>query len=259
MTTLQKRMNEEAIRSHSSGQFPQSSSVGIVIPTYNASKALIETLEEIKNVLPLAMIFGIDDKSKDATVEIFERYGAIVPFRFKRQGYGKSLVEGLTKAYYEYGCNCVIEMDADHPTSPLPKFIETIQSDKFDIVIGIESTKRSSRSVAMFLVKRFLGLKKFKHPTCGYIAFNTFALKEIFETKPRIKCNNDFVHIEILYKVYRRHLRFGELEFNGEEHEKHKMSMKRVYKWLWSFSILFIKRVTWHIWIDLKDKIFRSR
>ena len=98
MTTLQKRMNEEAIRSHSSGQFPQSSSVGIVIPTYNASKALIETLEEIKNVLPLAMIFGIDDKSKDATVEIFERYGAIVPFRFKRQGYGKSLVEGLTKA-----------------------------------------------------------------------------------------------------------------------------------------------------------------
>lgn len=232
-----------------------SSKVGIVIPTRNALSSLKDTLPEIRRALPYALIFGIDDKSKDGTKDFLKQNGAVVPFRFKRQGYGKSLIEGLTKAYYEYDCDCVIEMDADHPTEPLVDFLTGLQS--YDMVIGIESTPRPTRKVAGFLVKTFLGLRSFVHPTCGYVAFTRVALQELFETKPRIKSNNDFVHVEILYKAKRRNISMGEMEFSGE-HKRHRMSLKRITKWLISFSILTIKRFTWNIWIDLLSKLVRG-
>jgi len=232
--------------------------VGIVIPTKNAYKELRETIPKIRETVPEAQIFIMDDRSSDGTPFLAKDLGCIIPFCFKKRGYGKSYVEGLAKAFYEYNCKYVIAMDADHTTTSLRKMVSGLRSNKFDMIIGVESGRRASRSVAGFLARRFLGLKKFRHPTCGLVGFTNKSLKHLL-AEEKIKSNNDFVHVELVYKANRLAFRFGEVEFSGEEHEKHRITLRRIIRWLWSFNFLFLRRITTHLWKNLYKRLMGDK
>jgi glycosyltransferase involved in cell wall biosynthesis len=224
--------------------------IGIVIPTRNAKPPLKETLPELRSVFPSSIIFAIDDKSTDSTLTLLKEHNCVVPFRFRPEGYAHSLVEGLTKAFYEYECDIVIEMDADHPVDCLKEFITELNNS--DIALGIEEPRRLVSKGASNLARWLLGLRIFKHPTCGLVAFKKEALDTIFSHKPVPWVyfgEKDFIHIEILYNAHKKGLNISEVPFISKGHER--MSLRRIISWLHCFCWLFARRFLVH-WFTYK-------
>lgn len=223
--------------------------LGIVIPTRNEAENLRYTLPGIRHLYPNALIFLIDDMSDDGTIEIGREHGAIIPYTFKKRGLGRSYREGLAMAYYKYGCNVVIHLDADHPVEALPSFVKKLSKEEYDVAVGVDvKGKRLSRKVAVFLGRRFLGLKKFRHVTCGYMGYT----KEFLEALNlrRIKSKGDGFHLEMLYEANRLGVKIAEVPFRGKRGRETRflkifdVSPKRVFSWLWTFTRLFVRRHT---------------
>jgi len=238
--------------------------LGIVIPTRNEAENLRFTLPRIKDLYPGALIFLIDDMSDDGTIDIGREHGAIIPPTFKKRGLGRSYREGLAMAYCKYGCNVVIHLDADHPIEALPSFVEKLSKEEYDVAIGVDvKGKRLSRKVAVSLGRRFLGLEKFRHVTCGYMGYT----REFLETLNlrRIKSRGDGFHFEMLYEANRLGVKIAEVPFKGKRGRDTRflkifdVSPKRALSWLWTFTRLFVRRYTIDALEALKKKSFWTK
>lgn len=205
--------------------------LAIVIPTLNEELNVATIVPLIKFLYPSAKIFVVDDLSKDKTVEQARACGAIVPYTFEFRNYGRSLIEGITMAYYEYGCDEIIQMDADHPVEELERFLKA----EGDLIIGSEFGKRFTRGFACWLARKFLKLD-FRHPTCGLRLWRERAIKRINWRK--IKAKGFSVQIETLYRAKKKGLKITEVEFEGKGHER--LSVWRVFEWLSTFFRLLI-------------------
>ena len=109
----------------------------IIIPAYNEQKNIANVIQEIRYVLPDAHILVVDDCSCDQTRRIASNYGANITSHIFNLGYGAALETGYLyaiKGQYDF----VIQIDGDgqHPASELPKFLEPLQNNEADIVIG---------------------------------------------------------------------------------------------------------------------------
>lgn len=124
----------------------------IVIPAYNEAKRIKAVLEDLKNSgLPIIII---DDGSKDSTFEKAKEHNVIALRHKINLGKGAAIRTGCEAAIL-MGAEAIIMMDADgqHKGGDLPKFLEKIQSGKFDVVFG-------SRNMNLGIpLVRFLGNK----------------------------------------------------------------------------------------------------
>lgn len=129
--------------------------VFIVLPIYNEAKRISKVLEDLsKFKLPIVLV---DDGSNDSTQKRIKesRHKNVTVLSHKiNLGKGAALKTGCDYTFSK-GADYVITMDSDgqHKSSDLNRFLETIKSNKYEVILG-------SRNMGMGApLDRFLGNK----------------------------------------------------------------------------------------------------
>jgi len=108
----------------------------VVLPAYNAAKTLEQTVAEIPPGI-VDEVLLVDDKSRDATLEVARRLGLRSVAHRENLGYG-----GNQKTCYRealaLGADVVIMLHPDYQYSPklVPAMAGMIVSGEFDVVLG---------------------------------------------------------------------------------------------------------------------------
>lgn len=112
----------------------------VIMPTYNESLSLAETVRNLFANVPELSLLIVDDNSPDGTGQLAETLArgdkrVSVMHRPTKGGLGSAYVAGFLFAQ-ERNFDFVVEMDADgsHRGVDLPKLLEVAQN--FDLVIG---------------------------------------------------------------------------------------------------------------------------
>ena len=113
----------------------------IVIPTYNEKDNIEKMINTVLNLPEYIEILVVDDNSPDGTASIVEKYlnnkRVHLLKREKKEGLGPAYIAGF-KHSFQYNPDYIIEMDADFSHDPnfVIKFIERMEEEKLDLVIG---------------------------------------------------------------------------------------------------------------------------
>lgn len=127
----------------------------IVIPLFNEEKHIVNVLKDIsKYKLPIIVVDdGSDDNSKLKIINFQFKNVTLLEHKINL-GKGAAMKTGADYAF-DRGADAIIFMDSDgqHEAADLPKFIEALESGKYDVVFG---TRNYSYGVPLV---RFLGNK----------------------------------------------------------------------------------------------------
>jgi glycosyltransferase involved in cell wall biosynthesis len=108
----------------------------IAVPVFNEQKYVGRVLDKIRQFWPDVLV--VDDGSTDGTGEMLAAWPGIRLIRRKEnRGYGQSLIDAFALADGA-GYEWVITMDCDEQHEPemIPKFIEQIETGKWDLISG---------------------------------------------------------------------------------------------------------------------------
>jgi dolichol-phosphate mannosyltransferase len=113
----------------------------VVLPTYNEIESLESIVGRIRQALPAADIYIVDDASPDGTGELADRLAAGEPavsvlHRTAKDGLGRAYLAGFGHALRN-GYDFVVEIDADgsHDPFELPRMLELAHAGA-DLVLG---------------------------------------------------------------------------------------------------------------------------
>ncbi len=113
--------------------------IAIILPAYNESLTIKETILSFYNELPDAQIVVIDNNSSDDTSKItnetFEQYNINGTLLFEtRQGKGNA----VRYAFKQVKADIYVMADADmtYPASAVHQLIKPIQNEHYDMVVG---------------------------------------------------------------------------------------------------------------------------
>jgi glycosyltransferase involved in cell wall biosynthesis len=107
----------------------------VTIPAYNEAGTVGEVIKKAKNYADEVIVY--DDGSVDNTYEVAKTAGATVIRNPSNKGYGAA-IKALFHIAREKNADIMITVDSDSQHNPdqIPRFIEPILRDGFDIVIG---------------------------------------------------------------------------------------------------------------------------
>lgn len=193
--------------------------VSVVLPAYNASKTLEQTVDEIpKGVVDEILL--VDDRSRDDTVEVAYRLGIPTIRHDQNRGYG-----GNQKTCYREilrrGAEIIVMLHPDYQYSPkvVPAAAWMIASGEYDLVLGsrilVGGAKKGGMPVYKYISNRFLTLaenlllgQKLSEYHTGFRAFSRRLLEEL----PLGENSDDFVFDnQILAQAVYFGFRIGEI------------------------------------------------
>lgn len=188
------------------GSTAGSTSVCIVIPTYNEAENIIDllgmiyskkscTLYSSNNILMYALV--VDDNSPDGTASVVREFREANPnvhllLRNEKNGLGAAYIAGMQHAMQTLKPDIIFEMDADlshHPKYIVPMILEILNGA--DFVIGSRYTAGGSvpkdwgilrkliSSTANTYSRVMLGIFYIKDCTGGFRAIKTSVLQKI--------------------------------------------------------------------------------
>ena len=247
--------------------------VAVVLPTYNESENIAGLLTQLRNVLPDARLFVVDDNSPDGTGDIAERCarelgGIEVLHRPGKQGLGSAYRQGFTHVIAQ-GVDVVVSMDVDFSHDPLaiPAMLAEIESGS-DAVIGsryVSGGGTKNWPLHRRLLSRWgnlytgavLGVKV-RDCTSGFRAYRSSALAAI--APETTKAEGYAFLSELVVRLSRRGLKISEVPilFIDRENGTSKMSGRIIIE-----SMLLVTR--WGIShrlnqvVKLVQKKFRER
>lgn len=156
----------------------------IVIPAFNEARRIEAVLQDLKDIdLPLIVV---DDGSKDATLEITKKYQVTVLRHKINLGKGAAIKTGCEAAIL-LGAEAVILMDSDgqHKASDLPKFVEKISKEKYDVVfgsrnlnMGVPLVRYMGNKIESVLISLLYGIY-ISDPICGFRAITKRAYQKM--------------------------------------------------------------------------------
>ncbi|MCA9833374.1 MAG: polyprenol monophosphomannose synthase [Thermomicrobiales bacterium] len=122
---------------------PLSTSVVVVIPTYNEAENIVSLVEEVLALPCAPQLLIVDDDSPDGTGQIADDLVVLHPgrvhvkHRTQKQGLGRAYVDGFATAL-ALGTDLIVQMDADHSHRPqdLQVMINTAIATDADLVLG---------------------------------------------------------------------------------------------------------------------------
>jgi glycosyltransferase involved in cell wall biosynthesis len=174
--------------------------VAVVLPAYNASRTLRQTVNEIPQDI-VDDVLLTDDASSDDTVEMARSLGIYTLQHDSNRGYGGNQKTCYAAALAR-GADIVVMLHPDYQYTPklVPAMASMIASEQFDVVLGSRILGKGALAGGMPLYKYvgnraltlfqnvMLGEKLSEYHT-GYRAWN----KEILQTLPLMHCSDDFV------------------------------------------------------------------
>lgn len=195
----------------------------VVLPTYNECDNIESMLRAVREQLPWATIWVVDDNSPDGTgriadafahqdsnVEVFHRPGKL--------GLGTAYVWAFQRALRE-GYDCVVQMDSDFSHGPeyLPRLLDELRH--VDLVIGSRYTEgggtRNWSGVRQFIsrggnlvARAGLGLRT-RDATGGFRAYRRSTLEQLQFADLNLRGYG--FQIEVVDQVERRGLRIREI------------------------------------------------
>ena len=219
--------------------------VGAIIPAYNAGNRLEYVIDNLNKYVGSRIIL-VDDGSKDNTVAIARRKGAIVLSHRENKGKGEALKTGFKKSL-TLNWEAVITIDADGQHNPqfIPFFINTLEQGNFDIIIGsrmkdirnmpfhrIFSNKTTSKFVSWRIGQRIIDSQS------GYRIIKSDVLKNI-----SLKTSHYDTETELLLKSGLQGYKIGFIDidtiYNNEP------SSIRIILDTWRFIKLYLSSFFW--------------
>ena len=115
----------------------------ILIPCYNEEKDIEKVIKDFKVELPDAEIYVYDNNSKDTTVEIAKRTGAIIRHEYNQ---GKGNV--VRRMFREVDADIYVMVDGDntYPADQVKNIIQPIIDGTADMVVGDRLSNGSYKS-----------------------------------------------------------------------------------------------------------------
>lgn len=107
--------------------------IAVLIPCYNEEKTIEKVVRDWKKELPEAVIYVYDNNSKDRTVELAEKTGAVV-----RHEYAQGKENVIRRMFREIDAECYIMVDGDdtYPAEYGKQMAELVLQKKTDMVVG---------------------------------------------------------------------------------------------------------------------------
>lgn len=230
----------------------------IIIPAYNESANIENTVKDIVNNAPDFDYVIINDCSTDNTLEICERNGFNVVNLPLNLGIGGAVQTGYRYAYNN-GYDIAVQVDGDgqHDPAFLEKMAETMLAENADMLIGSRFIEKegfqTSRARRMgityfsWLIKLFTR-KKITDPTSGLRMINSDIIKVFAESYPR-----DYPEPESVVHVIRLGRNVKEIPVIMRERQGGKSSIR------FFSSIYYMIKVTVAILTELMRKIDRKK
>ena len=106
--------------------------IAVLIPCYNEEKTIEKVVRDWKKELPEAVIYVYDNNSKDRTVELAEKTGAVV-----RHEYAQGKGNVIRRMFREIDAECYIMVDGDdtYPAEYGKQMAELVLQKKTDMVV----------------------------------------------------------------------------------------------------------------------------
>ena len=107
--------------------------IAVLIHCYNEEKTIEKVVRDWKKELPEAVIYVYDNNSKDRTVELAEKTGAVV-----RHEYAQGKGNVIRRMFREIDAECYIMVDGDdtYPAEYGKQMAELVLQKKTDMVVG---------------------------------------------------------------------------------------------------------------------------
>jgi dolichol-phosphate mannosyltransferase len=238
----------------------------VVLPAFNEEENIGELLNQIKFALEedsktAYKVFVVNDGSKDNTAGIVLEKAKEMPVDLFTHpvnlGLGATIRDGLYRAVQESGPNdIVITMDADGTHNPglilrLLRMIaeghDVVIASRFQKgarVIGLAWHRKMLSYVASIIFRITYPIKGVKDYTCGYRAFRSNVLKNAMDEYGDKFVDQDGFQclVDILLKLRRFQLLFGETPFILRYDQKGGMSKMNVGRTIKNTLILIVKR-----------------
>ncbi|RLG91289.1 MAG: polyprenol monophosphomannose synthase [Candidatus Hecatellales archaeon] len=243
------------------GESYRKKNVCVVIPTYNERENIVSLVSSVKRVLDGCgvnpFIVVVDDNSPDGTGKILDdlskKMGCLyVLHRKSRMGLGSACREGFRYAIEKLNSEILVQMDADasHNPSYIPRFLDKIAEGN-EVVVGSRNIlgggivgwgfkRRMVSLIANKIARKVCGLTV-TDTTSGYKAFTAKAIKKISQ-----KTNSkgfDF-QVETLFWAKKHGFKIAEVPivFVDRREGKSKLTLKEIFRFLYTCLILFTKR-----------------
>ena len=196
--------------------------VFIVIPSYNESKRIDKVLTGLKDFS--VSIIVVDDGSRDSTFEQAKKHHVLVLRHRVNLGKGAAIKTGCEAAIL-MGADAIVLMDSDgqHKAEDLPKFLEKIQSGKFDVVfgsrhmnLGIPLVRYIGNKFASVLIS-VLYRVYISDLICGYRAITKKAYIQM-----NLKSSDYGIETEMVIKTAKLKLRYCEIPVEVIYYDKFK-------------------------------------
>lgn len=141
--------------------------ISVVIPAYNESEGILETLQDIENVLQGAFdefeIIVVDDGSQDNTAETVKEQARVKLIQHPtNKGYGAALKTGIRRATHPI--ICITDADSTYPSRYIPQLHDIFHTKQQDMIVGA----RTGENVAIPLIRR--PAKWFLRKLASYVA-----------------------------------------------------------------------------------------
>jgi glycosyltransferase involved in cell wall biosynthesis len=219
-----------------------SQSLSIIIPAYNESVRLANTLGTVVDYLranwPGAELIVVDDGSSDNTAELARQKlensrglrTSVLTYR-SNLGKGRAVRLGLLAARE----NVALFTDADlsTPITEVPKLVEPILNDQYDVtfgsraldrkLIGVHQPWRREQGGRIFnLAVRVATGLPFWDTQCGFKAFRMDVCRPLIEAATVDRFGFD---VELIYLAYKAGLRLREIPVRWDHNEGSKISL----------------------------------
>lgn len=173
--------------------------IAVLIPCYNEELTIEKVIKDFRKELPQADIYVYDNNSKDKTVEIAKKNGAIICYE-SRQGKG-NVVRAMFRQI-EADIYIMVDGDDTYPAEFVHQLIEPVRNGQADMCIGDrlsngtyqEQNKRKFHKLGNNIVKKAINVlfkTNLKDIMTGYRVFNRMFIKNMPVMTPKFEIETE--------------------------------------------------------------------
>jgi len=157
----------------------------LILPAYSEAKTIRSIISQARVFIPSIVV--VDDGSIDETVQIARKSNVTVISHNTNRGKGMALRTGFEWALRnQYEIVMTMDSDGQHDPLDIPRFLDKLQRDNPDIIVGARSPEQSSMPLHRRLNNRLVSAigvwlcgQKVVDFQCGYRLIKAEVLRSV--------------------------------------------------------------------------------